>query len=508
MRLHKIVRMIGLVLLALSLLISMVPWILLASDKVTEDSADLKSYRVLLVDTAEVYPSVETLQAIRAMDADYEEVILPVSEPEQTTVTKIQALLNANTEQKVVIVGVGSKARPALLASVSSENVAGVFLIAPQLRADDDLSMLGTHRPNFALGIIAPDGVLVRALYERISGEDTRLFAGASSQGFISSQRYVSPDGRRVLSVMAVPEDIPFFRVLPGVSEELSVFLGTFVMSDGERSQAGLAAVALYRSTVLLSALAAVAGILLFVSSIPIGLRRDVEEETVRPDAFLDDVTRTRYKKKLLVSTLLSSLIIAGISIVWMLIDRATAIYPLLLWPAFYYANATLLLPKRAQSLLDSSVRRERTRYAVIVFGCLLVTMISTILSYQHSIIAVVHPIRALFCVMISIAIFVFVRRSMLGGVLFMPRENGAGAYDEGLRIPVIITRALLFLPGALALVGAFVASDGQLVIRVLLLTAGIGFAILLRNIFKLIAGTALFGALAMSAGIFLLLVF
>gem|GEM_PF-3810242 len=508
MRFHKVVRYLGLMLLALSFLLSLLSSSLLLMTDASEGSSDKNPYRVLLVDTIGSYPTGETRSMLHVMDVDYEEIVLSESETEHTGVTKILDSVQANIDQKIVIVGVGSQARSALLASISAEQVVGVFLIAPELQAEDDLSLLGTNRPGFPVGIIAPDSALVRGLYERVSGEDTRLFAGSGTSGIISSSRFVSPDGRRVLSVWNVPEGIPLFSFLPGVTEELSVFLGTFVMSDGVLSQAGSSAANSFRSTVLLCVLVAFGGLLLFVSSVPALANRNGEEIQTQPDAFADDVMRARYKKKLLIVTGLSSLVITGISIVLVFIDRAFAIYPLLLWPAVYYANTTLLLPKRAQTIVDKKVRPERMIYAIITLLFFAVTMGSATLFYQHSILAVVHPIQALLSALLCIAIFVFVRRSILSGVLLSPRENIGSVYEADGRFYLISTRILLFLPSAIVLAGALLASDELLFVRVLLFTAGIGIAILLRNIYKLIAGTALFAALAMSVWIFLLLVF
>lgn len=523
MRHHPIIRYIGILLLAVSFL-TMLSLYSYSYFGIGQDGNRDRNISVLLVSEGEPIPQIEMRAIFRGMGLSFSAVQMTKdSDPSNKQLTLEEAIRSIQSDQ-VILLATQKSAYLSILSTVSSDKIAGIVLLSPEISPSEDLSFFGAQSPSIPTTFIAPDDDYVRTLYERLSGEDARLFPGIKENGLLPYEVYTSPNGKRSLSVWSGFGTSPVMKTLfaffPGVTEEIGGQIGSFVLGDAKTATEARATAQTVRILISSSAILSIAGLCFFMASIPIPKKRmestidlnasqtegettsplSGERESLTPDAFSDSSTRLWYKKKTLIIEILFGSLMTVVMVVLFFVRREFCVYPALYWPVFYYAFLLPYLPSRANQILDRRVPPARFVLSGAVTLLFFITCMSLMISIRPDPIRMLISFRAALALIFAIALFFFVQRSILSGITFCVETLSRDVFSSENKVWTSGLRVLIFLPSVVLFILS--ASFGELhyMLTAVFYLASIFLAIYFRYVFRTIGGTAKAGAIAFAA--------
>lgn len=524
MKLHQFIRYIGLFLLTVSF-VAMLGLYLYSYSGMDQIVGNLQNTSVILVTEGEVIPQIELRAIFRRMGLSFTTIQISGDSDYSQKQTELDHAILSNPSEKVILLATQKSAYSSLVSVASSEKLLGLILLAPDISSSEDLSAFGARNPAVPTVFLAPDDDYVRTLYERLSGEDAQLFLGIKENTILPYEVYTSPDGRRYLSVWSGLDSSSIsktlFSFVPGVTAELGSVIGTHILGDAKLAADARFTAQTVRSVISWSSILSIAGLFFFISSIPTSRKRPLiqppdslpqvegadssiplpeEQVSMIPDIFLDPSTRLRYKKKTIAIEFLFGALATVIMVVLYFIKREFSIYIVASWPVFYYAFLLTYLPSRANTLLDRRVPRARHVMSSIVVFLFFATFYSLILSVRPDPVRTTLSVRMVAGLTVSLALFFFVKKSMMSGIVFCTEAWGKDVFSQENKLWTLGLRALIFLPALIHLLLSVFSGDTIGALSCVIFLLFILMSAYLRYAFRTIGGTAKAGAFAFSA--------
>lgn len=524
MRLNQVIRYIGLLLLVISFL-GMLGLYSYSYLGIGQESVNQQNTSVLLVSEGELIPQTELRAIFRSMDLPMNSIQVSEDSDLSHEQTELGNAIQSIRSDKVIIIATQKSVYPSLLLSVTSEKIQGLILLSPDMSVSDDLSIFGARTPLVPTIFLAPDDEYVRTLYERLSGEDAKLFPGIKVNTFLPYEIYSSPDSRRYLSVWSAlgTSDISktLFLFMPGVTEEIGSLIGTHILLDAELASNARNMAQTARSVIFWSAVLLITGLFMFISSVPVRRKRPSvqipdglpqvegtegaivpakEQGDHIPDIFLDDSARLRYKKKTFSIELLFSALCSIIMVVIFFMRREYSLYPVTCWPVFFYGFLLPYLPSRANNLPDNKIPIARQVMSAIVILLFFATCYSLMLSVIPDPGRLLYSPISIAAILFSLALFFFVRKSMLCGITFGSETFGKGIFSQENKLWTWSMRGLIFLPAIFHITLSLIFGESKLALASLSFVILVLISIYLRYAFRTVGGTVKAGAFAFAA--------
>lgn len=311
-------------------------------------------YAVLIItQDADVFPAADYDVLFSNLGLSSFHYPLDAADSADDAAAGITAAIDATGSGHVILLACGDAAMPVLHASIGQSKAAAVILLAPTLRQTDSLEAFGTANPSVRTAVFSASSAYSGALYERLSGEDTTLFPGLESNGWISSTAFISPDTSRYLESWNLTGheslDRALLTALPDSQVRVGEYINNYVLPDGMRSEANLnQADALYQVLKIMAYAGLISGLLFFFASIHKALRK----ESLPADAALplarekNDAEayalRRAAARSLLLSGVFGVLVTAAVLILYAA-GRQTAFAVLYGWPVLFFAADTFI---------------------------------------------------------------------------------------------------------------------------------------------------------------------
>ncbi len=458
--------------------------------------------RAILIGTDSILPGTDYALALKDLGLS----VTTLRYAPDMADSAIKGALESSPAHSCVLVAFGRAGMPALKAAAESGVAAGLVLISPDLTSADDLSLFGRSEPNCPIILFSDGNDLSRSLYERLSGEDTKLFGGMAGTGLFSPQSYLSPDGSRCLQTWKLPLPsslsgslLPLYSGVPQAMRDYLLSTGITGGTSGNIPMQFLT-----HGVRLLSAVLALAGVFLFYSTVPLsagrltGLRQAESSPTLRSPSSKEEIMTPRSYDEKVTRRYLIPIFIAGLA--GILIPGTTAFLGLAVptvtflsvWPLLYYAAySPFTLFSRYRGHPPRHLPQKRITISSILAAGFVTVGVLLRLSGELSVGSFFSLASTYMGIGLGVLLFLFLW-------LYLRIAN----YPGVLPVDGLYLSRLWFLPApyVLSLILLLVKGETFYAAQVLALLAILGCLLAFRKLFAVISGTSAIPAAVFAA--------